>query len=299
MLEPIFLIGCARSGTTIIGKFFEKNSQCYYLDEYDIWEEYASLANQSPKVKIRILLWKSLRKIIPSNLFVRKLHYFITKPFSRSSGEGHRLTEKDISEKIKNQVDIILHTVVKDKRLVMKSTQNSLRIPFIKKLFPSAKFVHILRDGRDVTCSLLKGNEGEYWPHVKPPEWKKHIKSDPIERCAWIWNSVISIINNDIANIPKEDYIELKYENFIKNPEEVMKKIFEHFKIPFESSQIELCNKVSNKMDKKFLTGTHSDDWSSFDHKNRVGRYKENLDKKQLYKVEEILGENNKKIGYL
>jgi len=38
MLSPLFIIGCARSGTSILGEFFENNSQCkYYFDE-DIWD---------------------------------------------------------------------------------------------------------------------------------------------------------------------------------------------------------------------------------------------------------------------
>ena len=40
--------------------------------------------------------------------------------------------------------------------VVDKSPRNSLKIPFIRKIFPEACFIHILRDGRDVTLSIHK-----------------------------------------------------------------------------------------------------------------------------------------------
>jgi len=41
LLEPIFLIGCARSGTTIIGKFFEKKFAKKINSKYAISFPYA------------------------------------------------------------------------------------------------------------------------------------------------------------------------------------------------------------------------------------------------------------------
>jgi len=40
--------------------------------------------------------------------------------------------------------------------IVEKTCANSLRIPFVKKILPDAKFIFIVRDGRDVLCSALK-----------------------------------------------------------------------------------------------------------------------------------------------
>jgi hypothetical protein len=40
------------------------------------------------------------------------------------------------------------------RRFVEKSPQNSLRVDFVNAVFPDAKIVHILRDGRDSTLSI-------------------------------------------------------------------------------------------------------------------------------------------------
>jgi hypothetical protein len=40
--------------------------------------------------------------------------------------------------------------------LVEKTVSNALRVPFVQRVYPEARFVHLLRDGRDVTESALR-----------------------------------------------------------------------------------------------------------------------------------------------
>jgi len=40
--------------------------------------------------------------------------------------------------------------------VVDKSPRNSLRVPFIRRIFPEARYIYIIRDGRDVTLSINK-----------------------------------------------------------------------------------------------------------------------------------------------
>mgnify|MGYP006284981365 FL=1 len=52
--------------------------------------------------------------------------------------------------------------VPRDRMLVEKTAANSLRLPFILKVFPSARIVHIVRDGRDVAVSAREKWQGRY-----------------------------------------------------------------------------------------------------------------------------------------
>ena len=38
---------------------------------------------------------------------------------------------------------------------VEKSPRNILRVPYVRAIFPEARIVHIVRDGRDVACSMV------------------------------------------------------------------------------------------------------------------------------------------------
>ncbi len=48
--------------------------------------------------------------------------------------------------------------------LVEKTVSNTLRVPFVREIFPEARFIHLIRDGRDVTESAMR-----MWQ--KPPNW--------------------------------------------------------------------------------------------------------------------------------
>jgi len=302
--KPIFIIGCPRSGTTIIGKFFQNNSKVLYFNEINIWEKNSLIANQSINRKLIIKLWKNTRKIIPATMFVRKVQWYVTHLLRAchimGEEKNHRLTENDLTEEMITQVKYILkRDLSPEKTLVIKNVNDSLRIPFIKKLFPHARFIHIIRDGRDVACSLVKGNEGKVWMHTKPSGWKDmQKKTKGSERGAWIWNEIINTIRDDSKKIPSNNFYEIRYEDFVTNPGKTMRSLFSDLGLLFEKPQEELCQKVSNEQKKEYLTNTSSDDWASFDHSVRVGRYKENLTPEMLSRVESILGKTNSELGY-
>jgi len=302
--STIFIIGCPRSGTSIFSNFFKNNSKVVFFDEVDIWEKNKIIANQSIIRKLNIKLWKSLRRLIPATMFVRKIHWYTTQLLYAvhlmNEEKSDRLTENDLNNEMIAQVKYIIKKhVPAEKKLVVKSVVNSLRILFIKKLFPNAKFIHVIRDGRDVACSLVKGNEGKVWMHTKPPGWKEWQKktTGPV-RGAWIWNTIIKTIREDSKKLSPNNYYEVKYENFVKNPEMTLRSLFSSLDLPFEKTQEELCKKISNVQKKEYLTNTSSDDWASYDHSVRIGRYKQNLSTEMLKKVESVLGKTNSELGY-
>jgi len=302
--KPIFIIGCPRSGTTIIGKFFENNSKILFFNEVELWDKNVIIANQSIFRKLIIKLWRIIRKIIPATMFVRKKHWQTTELLRAvnimDQEKSHRFTESDVTEEMIDQVKYILKKeLTPEKTLVVKNVNSSVRIPFIKKLFPHARFVHVIRDGRDVACSLGRGNEGSMWMHTKPTGWNNLQKKivGP-ERGAWIWNTIINTVKEDVKKLPSENFYEIRYEDLVTNPEKTMQMLFNILGLPFEEPQKQLCQKVSNQQKKEYLTNTYSDDWATFDHSVRIGRYKENLTPEMLGRVNSILGKTNSELGY-
>jgi len=288
-LEPIFIIGCARSGTTIFGECFKNNSQCIYLHEKDIWKKY-TIAN-----KIFRFMWG--RTSNPTS--IRTMHYKITKILRNlrlMKSSSHVLTADNVTSKMVERVEQFMSNLG-NKRLVVKHPRNSLKIPFILKVFPNAKFVHIIRDGRDVTCSLMEPQGSGYWAHIKPlgwEYWQDNYPKGPI-KYAWQWNTVINIINSEKEKIPKDNFVEIHYEDFVSNPEKTIRFIFEKFAIPFEKPQKDLCKLVQNEMKDSYIAG---EKYVTYDHAKRIGRYKENLTREELIDVERILGKSNAKYNY-
>lgn len=163
-LEISFIIGCARSGTSILGELIASHPKVKYIFEaHRIWEKAGLGENNS-----------------------------------------HRLTEKQAKFFIKRYIrSWFSNQATNGQVLVEKCPRNALRVPFIKTIFPEAKIIHIFRDGRDVACSLMPGIGGEDWNHLKPPSWKNLVfNSTGLERCAKAWRDVIEITTNDLEDIP-------------------------------------------------------------------------------------------------
>lgn len=67
------------------------------------------------------------------------------------------LTENDLTPKIRDHIQkrLIEHLTQSDgERLCDKTPRNCLRIPFLYELFPDAKIVFVIRDGRSVVSSI-------------------------------------------------------------------------------------------------------------------------------------------------
>ena len=152
--------------------------------------------------------------------------------------------------------------------LIDKTCINVMRIPYLYKLFPKSIFIYIYRDGRDNINSLIKGwkqgarfsllqylgpppcevkiDGGRYkhWCFFLPPDWRRYNNSPLEEVCAYQW-----IVANKMAleakkNIPKAQWIEVRYEDMFKNPMRTFEKIFAKLNLPFESHIKERCQNL-------------------------------------------------------
>lgn len=76
----------------------------------------------------------------------------------------------------------------KDDILIEKTVANTLRVPFVEAVFPNARYVHLIRDGREVTESAIR-----QWQ--APPNWSAllhKVRNIPIQTFSYVgwfgWN---------------------------------------------------------------------------------------------------------------
>ena len=150
MQPPIILIGTHRSGTTWIASILAQHSSLAY------WSE--------PKY-----VWS----------------------WGNNYKKDDVLTPEDLSPKInhhiKKRFQVFLETQGKD-RLLEKTPSNCLRLKFIQAVFPNAKILHVIRDGRSVFKStdairrsgffrqdVLSRRLHEMLVETPPYEWPAYI----------------------------------------------------------------------------------------------------------------------------
>ena len=114
--QPIFIIGAARSGTMMLAEDIlgQHSDVAYWREPIYVWRTGHAYRRHD---------------ILTAEDVTPRIRAFITEQFSS-------------------------FTTVRGKRRFMEKTpSNCFRMPFILELFPDAKFLHILRDGRDVARS--------------------------------------------------------------------------------------------------------------------------------------------------
>lgn len=255
-LNIALIIGCARSGTSILGELVAANPGVKYIFEaHDVWEAAG----------------------------VRK-------------DGSHRLTAGDATVEIRRSIRRWFADQQGDAMMLAEKTpRNVLRVPFLRAVFPEAKLIHIVRDGRDVACSMLPGIGGDEWLHLRPPSWKMFAdKTSGIERCALVWKQTIQIARSDLKDVP---HLEVRYEELVDRPRDVAASVTEYLGLPPSREVERLCEKIQNETAGSYHA-QHQVRWFRDDHGKRVGRWKENLSAQQQEIVNKLLGGVLKELNY-
>lgn len=118
---------------------------------------------------------------------------------------------------------------------VEKTPKNAERFGFVRRHFPYAKLVHIVRDGRDVVCSLRKT------PFAK----LDHAPAESVaaaQRCAVQWRA-----NVRAALRLRHDplYHELRYEDLVRDPETVLRPLIAFLGLPWDDRVLERADRAA------------------------------------------------------
>jgi hypothetical protein len=172
-------------------------------------------------------------------------------------------------------------------RPVEQTPEMSFVVRAIPLAYPEARVVHIVRDGRDVACSLLEkpwlrseqtraddagvpyGAYARFW--VEQERREEFERASDARRAAWVWRSYVTAARAD------DGALEIRYEELTTDPEGVAAKITGHLDVPVERLTAALARA----------------------HASSVGRYRTDLSAEQLADVEEEAGALLRELGYV
>lgn len=108
-----------------------------------------------------------------------------------------------------------------------KSPDYVRRLPMLQALFPQSRFLHIIRDGRDVALSTI-----EWAREDKGPGRFKLWQKEPMAVCALWWRWLVSVGQKDGARLGAA-YREVSYEKLVAQPEESLRGLATFLELPF------------------------------------------------------------------
>ena len=214
--QPIFIVGCERSGTTMLRLMLNEHSNIALPPQTKFSRKLYKrrlLFGDLGKAKNRdkIIQWM-MQKKTNTKLIDLKLDFKILEEIWRKCR-----TLGEITGTVFHQ-----YSVVRNKpRWGDKRPYYIRYIPQLIKLYPDARIIHIIRDGRDCVGSLKK-----------MPWWRKNVMYSMLN---WRYSIRMGSI---AAKVYKNQFIEVRYENIIRQPENELRKICNFLNEPFEPEMI-------------------------------------------------------------
>lgn len=211
--SPVFIVGCGRSGTTILGNSLSKHGSITYLNEpRHLW------FSAFPETDI----WTSKARSRNGKLF---------------------LTEADVDFRKGKKLSRLfrLATILKGRRiLIEKLPINNFRLNFIQKIFPDARFIHIYRNGLEVARSIEKRSEKGRWFGAHSYKWEMLVdyarNSDDTKNLPELctthydmglleWRLSTEAVVGFLRRLQDAAFLETSYDEFIDDPVETISKI--------------------------------------------------------------------------
>ena len=153
-----------------------------------------------------------------------------------------------------------------------KSPNNSEHIDSLAELFPTSKFVHIIRDGRD--CSASTNRRQFRNPNL----------------AIFRWRLIVSEARRQGSKL-NERYFELKYEDLTSSPEYWMRQICRFLELEFDARVLQSAMPESAKK-KSLQTG----EVGSIEPNSK--KYKRYFSPAQIRSLEQISGKFLTELGY-
>ena len=252
-----FILGSGRSGSTLLTECLCYHPDVGFISNIDNWFPVVSRqGRQNNQLYRRLPAWLTgrtgrKRDISPPAERLARLAERLSVRFAPS--EAYRIIGREVSPMMVDphrdltREDYTPWVGERLRRLFMGRAEAQGKPLFVHKLtgwpragllaetFPQARFVHVLRDGRGVANSLLhqpwwRGYEGPArWgfgplpPHYEE-EWKASGGSFVV-LSGIQWKMLMDAFDAAKATVPAAQWMDLKYEDFLAAPEEILREI--------------------------------------------------------------------------
>lgn len=276
---PLFIVGSGRSGSTFFSALLNGSDEIYFPYEtsfiakgYHFYKRKKKYSNTDFKVI--------------SNLFrITTTH----GGWGMSSAELYKILSKEKPQNFKETNNVIYNYYL-SKKGVNKLQYLGLRRPQmiahksrIRKIYKNAKFIHLIRDGRDVYLSYKDLHKNDTHPFGP--------KSLLMNAFYWI----------DIVGRYKEDKyaISLKYEDLIQDIKYVLESLELFLKVNNLKNVSEeyILKRDKAAVTEHQLTGINKKVYQGVDNSNQK-KYLHKMSKFQLFVYEMIAGYFLKKYNY-
>ena len=220
--KPVFILSAPRSGSTHLYEILRRCESVVSLDQEndDFWWSlfpYSRLELPNDYISRNELNDQSLQYIRAalSIHISRKLYDQDFRRFLKL-----RFTEEEIP-------------------YLEKTVANCFHLEILTRVFPEAKYIHLVRDGRATIASMIEGwrsgcfmkrnlpfpdkSSIDYWTYPVPPGWESMAHEKLNKICAWIWLQHNKYVLDFFAanSSLQKNLVRVSYEKMVGDPEKI------------------------------------------------------------------------------
>jgi hypothetical protein len=261
--RPIFIVGCGRSGTTLLYELLCEHPDLAWFSNYS--ERVPALGavaalhrarwlGRPPKGSARSSRWR------PHPVEGYRVWDHCTG--SLPGGLNRPLDADDLTAEARRRVRTIVRAHVRAqgaRRFVNKNTRNARRIPYLHAIFEDARFVHVVRDPRATAVSLTRvafWEDLEIW-------WKDDARvrdlvasgCAPLELAASVWAHEVGQVDQAASELPAGALVEVRYEALVAAPEDTVARLLREMELSFDDGVRRALSRVELRAGQVALTG--------------------------------------------
>jgi hypothetical protein len=230
--NPLFLVGAARSGTSLLYRLLCQHPDVTYINQYvrrapalpqlaalnrvprahPDWQErtwFSETGNAYVYGQRRGRMQRAFPQPVEGEPFFQRWGL----PPAVAPGVAEHWDPHPLQTGVQR-----LRRADGDRRLVSKRINHNRRIAALARAFPGARFVHLVRDGRAAARSLTRV---DWWPQcdvwalgTTPQQWAKS-GGDPWELAVRHWAAEVSAVDEGLKGVPDDRVLVRRYEDLV------------------------------------------------------------------------------------
>jgi hypothetical protein len=220
----VFFVGCPRSGTTVFQRMADSHRKLAIVGELH-WVPRWWIRRRG--ITADGMVTPELVRRVIAHAHFNRLGLTAEQVSALVAGD----TQMHYAEFVSRLLD--LHGETKGKRHVgIKTPQYVLHAPTLHALWPEARFVHLVRDGRDVALSLLDWRRAQ--PSLRAAPWSE----DPVVSTALFWESHVRLGLEAASVLGSERYLEIRYERLVADPERECRRLCDFLGLAYDPGML-------------------------------------------------------------
>ncbi|RMD92911.1 MAG: sulfotransferase [Calditrichaeota bacterium] len=277
---PFFIISSGRSGTTLLRAIINQHPDVCIPPESHVLGHLV----RKYKMWFRYLPWEYVVRLVVSEFQIKypgfgfwELDVFKFYPIALNLQKEQR--------SLARLIDIFFVYYMQEKkpeakRWGDKSIVNALFLPLIDQLFPNAQYILLIRDGRDVAVSLVAADT---------------TPVTDFRRAANYWLRSVTLARKFAAKLDATRFLEIYYENLVKDPEPVIRKVYKFLNLDYTPKALEFWKNVDQLKDTR--RAIHKNLRQPI-NPNSIGKWRQQLNEEDQKVLQNILREKLLELNY-